>query len=236
MFFGSNNNSNDSVNTNTTIITMYSDLSSLTIGAWNDKINLKFNPSIGKDGNGLNQYDRDKRASTALTQTNACALLANIKTVILPKYQSGEDIGDGINVAVSMGRADAKNILRVEYKPYEGKNRFLLTLAQGVSDNGTVSDDNKISYLFNQVETMTNYNSSTGSGDLSIDEAEFFNFVDILKRRTDILPNIAHSIRHSKEIGKRYSNNGGGNNFNNNSSSSNTDFLSAMNDEGLPFN
>ena len=54
MFFGgnSNNNSNE-VSTNTTVNSFYSNLSQLTIGAWNDKINVRFNPSIGKDGNGL---------------------------------------------------------------------------------------------------------------------------------------------------------------------------------------
>lgn len=236
MFFGSNNNNSDAVNTNTTIIPLYSDLSSLTIGAWNDKINLRFNPSIGKDGNGLNQYDRDKRASTALSQTNACALLAKIKKVILPVYQSGE-VGDGVNVAVSMGRQNARNLLIVEYKPYEGKPRFFLTLAQNVAEDGKVTDENKISYLFNQTETMNNYDSSTGQGELTIDEAEFFNFVGILKRRADLLPLISHSMRHSKEIGKKYTQgNSNGSGFENSfqNQSSNDNFL--MNGEEIPFN
>lgn len=235
MFFGQNNNSDNVVSTNTTITTMYSDLSSLVIGAWNDKINLKFSPSIGKDANGLNQYDREKRANTALTQSNSVALLEKYKKEILPKVQAKEDIGTGINVAVSMGRSNAKNILMIEYKPDEnGENRFYLTFAQNVSDDGKVSDENKISYKFNQTETMTNYDPSTGAGDLSKEESEFENFIHILEHHTDILPMVAHSIRHSNEIGKRYANRS-----NNNSSSGFGNQMDSFNmgmPEELPFN
>ena len=92
MFFGSNTNNSDVVSTNTTIMVLYSDLSSLTIGAWNDKINLKFSPSIGKDGNGLNQYDRERRANTALSQQNACTLYEMIRKEILPKLENKEEL------------------------------------------------------------------------------------------------------------------------------------------------
>lgn len=236
MFFGQNNNSDNVVSTNTTITTLYSDLSSLVIGAWNDKINLKFSPSIGKDGNGLNQYDRERRANTALTQSNIIALLEKYKETMLPKIESKEDIGEGINVAVSMGRANAKNILMIEYKPDENKeNRFYLTFAQNVSDDGKVSNENKISYKFNQTEVMINYNPETGSGELVKKEAEFGNFMDILEHHTDILPLTAHSIRHSNEISKRYSGNKSSSNFNNNSMDSFNINMDEYSEE-LPFN
>lgn len=236
MFFGSNNgNNSDVVSTNTAIMVLYSDISSLTIGAWNDKINIKFSPSIGKDGNGLNQYDKERRASTALSQQNACTLYEMITKEILPKYQSG-DIGTGINVAVSMGRPEAKNLLIVECKPDENNEpRFYLTLAQNVSESGVVTDENKISYKFNQTESMVNYDPSAGNGDMKVIESEFLNFVEVLKRRIDIEPMIAHSIRHSNSIGKKYAN--GSSNYSNNNSGFNSfggGFSS--NDEELPFN
>ena len=85
MFFGSNSNNNQNdVSTNTSIMSFYSELSQLTIGAWNDKINLRFNPATGKDGNGLTQYNRDKKISSALSQVNASALYMEIKEKIMP--------------------------------------------------------------------------------------------------------------------------------------------------------
>lgn len=240
MFFGSNTNNSDVVSTNTTIMVLYSDLSSLTIGAWNDKINLKFSPSIGKDGNGLNQYDRERRANTALSQQNACTLYEMIRKEILPKLENKEDIGTGINVAVSMGRPEAKNLLIVEYKPDENKqNRFYLTLAQNVSDTGVVTDENKISYKFNQTEIMTNYDSATGSGTMETVESEFLNFVEVLRRRIDIEPMIAHSIRHSNSIGKKYAN--GSSNYSNQNNNQNfgsfsNGFTSEDVPDELPFN
>lgn len=241
MFFSQNNNSDGVVSTNTTITTLYGELSSLTIGAWNEKINLRFSPSIGKDGNGLNQYDKERTASTALTQRNAFSLLKLFNSEIRPKYENKEEIGEGINVAISMGRPDSRNILMIEYKPDENKeNRFYLTFAQNVSSDGKVPDENKISYKFAQTDAMTDYKTSDGSGNSVKIESELETFLTILNHRNDILPMISHSIRHSNEIGKRYANK---NNSNQNYGNSNSGFNSGSFDnsftemeEGLPFN
>ena len=117
MFFGgnSNNNSNE-VSTNTTVNSFYSNLSQLTIGAWNDKINVRFNPSIGKDGNGLTQYDRDKKLNTAIAQANAVSLIKMIDDKIIPVISSEEK--EEISVSISMGNNTSKNVLTVYYSSW----------------------------------------------------------------------------------------------------------------------
>ena len=236
MFFGgnSNNNSNE-VSTNTTVNSFYSNLSQLTIGAWNDKINVRFNPSIGKDGNGLAQYDRDKKLSTAIAQANAVSLIKMIDDKIIPVISSEEK--EEISVSISMGNNTSKNVLTVSYKPDEdGVYSVFLTLCKGVSDQGIADESNTISYKFNKTETMVNYKPETGSGESYSVEGEFILFCDILRNHTDILPLTAHSIRHSDAIGRKYRSNNKSNQNGNSMSDMMGGYTPDFMEEGLPFN
>lgn len=243
MFFGSNSNNNQNdVSTNTSIMPFYSELSQLTIGAWNDKINLRFNPATGKDGNGLTQYNRDKKISSALSQVNASALYMEIKEKIMPMI-AGEKEKEKKVVSVSMGSATSKNILSVEYKEDENSEyRVYLTLNKGVTDQGIADGENSISYLFNQTEVMENYDPTTGSGDVKKLEGEFVLFTGILKKHSDLLPFVSHCMRHSKDISKKYASNySNNNNYNNNNSAGGGYENGFFNDasgmeDGLPFN
>lgn len=239
MFFGgnSNNNSNE-VSTNTTVNSFYSNVSQLTLGAWNEKINIRFNPATGKDGNGLTIYDREKKISTAITQVNATALVKEIEEKIIPVINSDEK--EDISVSISIGNNTSKNVLTVSYRPNENNVYSLfLTFCKGVSDQGIADPENTIEYEFNKTDTMTNYDPSNGSGNINSIEAEFMLFFDILKNHVSILPMTAHSIRHSNAIGKKYQNNNSyqnNNNNNMNTSSMMSDYSASFMEEGLPFN
>lgn len=241
MFYGqNNNNTNDAVSTNTTIITLYSDISSLTIGAWNEKINLKFNPAVGKDGNGLTQYDRENRKSTAISQVNATTLLEQINKKIMPMLH-GEKEKEPTTVGILIGNPSSRNSIILEYKPSEtGEYVFYLTFLQNVGADGTSTPSGKISYAFNTTDVAESYDSNLDA--LVIDEnkeqGEFLLFVNILKRHGDILPMISHSMRYSREIGKKYANNNS-NGYNNMNNQMNGNYGMSNNGfdmgEGLPF-
>jgi hypothetical protein len=82
------------------------------VGAWNDKISLKFYESTGQDSNGLTVYS-DKPLSTALTQENASVLTEAIKTVILPHVISNDDTESSVTVSMN-NTSDAQNVLTVK--------------------------------------------------------------------------------------------------------------------------
>lgn len=204
-----NNNRNEQINTNTTFTPMYSSLSMLTIGAWNDKISLKFVPCTGKDDNGLNTYDRDKRVSTAISQENAAILYEKVKTEILPHLTAKDDVEK--NVGVPIGDRESQNVLVIaRKKDDEGNMRMYLTFYKGIGADGkSTSATTEVGYLFSQGSDVVDFDPVTGSGTEEIMDAQFMNFYGILKNHSDILPLAAHGIQHRENVAKKYS----GNNF-----------------------
>ena len=232
MFFGRNNNNSGTINTNTTFITFYSDVSSLTISGWNDMIALRFLPAMGKDANGLTQYDKDKKISTSLKPNNSCALLKKIEKKIIPAYEKGEKAKA---VTVKTRSKEGLNTITVSNKLDENGNpKFTLIFAGNVNENGIAEPANIIMYPFNSVETLEDYDPTVGGGTESTEEAEFFNFVEILKHRIDILGLNHHAAKHGNNLSKSYGNNNGGNQQSSNSGDA---FMDAFGGgDELPFN
>ena len=233
MFFGRNNNNNGTINTNTTFLTMYSDVSSLTISGWNDMIALRFLPAVGKDANGLTQYDKDKKVSTSLKPNNACALLKKIEKKVIPAYESG---AKAKAVTVKTKSKEGLNTITLSYKLDEdGKPKFTLIFAGKVNENGIADPANIIMYPFNTTETLEDYDPTTGGGTEDTEESEFFNFVEILKHRIDILGLNHHAAKHGNNISKAYGGNGNSNSDSQQNSGSDA-FMNAFGGGELPFN
>ena len=248
MFGRNSNQNNGGSNVNTTFKMMFSDLSSLNIGGWNQQLSLKIVPSTGVDANGMRQYDQNRRASTALYPEKAIALAKGIKEVLIPameKVKAGEDLEAPLAVSVSMGSNEKKNVLSVEYKKDEqGIPHFYLTLCQMLRPDNTVDPQNVYSYKFGTAAYVVGYNQVTGAYDKEEKvESEFDVFYQILGRATDILPIAAHGVRYSNSIGSKFTPN------NNQQSNSGYSTASAANafyeapvtsfsgsEMGLPFN
>ncbi len=203
MFGKNTNNNSNNVNSNTTFDTHFSDLSSLTIGGWNNMISIRLLPAVGKDANGMTQYNKDSRIQTSLTLDNAAALLEGIEKTIIPAYRTG-DPGNGVSTAVSMG--GGKNSLSITYQKDEnGVPSFYLVFAQNLNQNGATTEDNIIRYKFNKTEYIDGYNPTTGGGNVEVTEAEFFNFVEKLRNRNELSGMTAHSMKYSKAISDKFS-------------------------------
>lgn len=250
MFGRNNNQNNNGVNVNTTFKTFFSDLSSMTLGAWNGQISIRFTPCTGTDASGMRQYDQNRRANTALYPEKAIALKTGIDDVIIPalnKLKNGEEIDLPTSVSVSMGSNDKKNVLSVELdKDSSGKVRVYLRLYQMIKADNSTDPQNIFSYVFGENSYVTNYDYRNGQygGEHEV-ESEWEVFYEILTKVTDILPISAHGTRYVNQLSSRFSsggnsgnNNSGNNSFNSSPSSYEAPVSSFMGSEnfGLPFN
>ena len=205
-----NNNQSNQINVNTTLITWYSDTSMFTIGAWNEKISLKFTPCAGKDANGLNVYNREQTLSTALTLDKATVLFEKINEEIIPLLVEGNT--DEKSVSLQLGGKESVNVLTVaREKNADGDMQLSITFLKGVNPDGKASTSTQIiTYVFKDDEYMIDYDNTTGSGTTGKLSGQFKAFVDILKYHVFILPMSAHSSRYSKavidKIGKKFNN------------------------------
>lgn len=200
-----NNNQQNQINVNTTFLSWYSDTCMLTIGAWNDKISLKFTPCTGKDSNGLNVYDKQKALSTGLNLDKASILYNKIKEKIYPLLK--EDNTEEKSVSIQLGGKDNVNVLTVsKEKNADGNLQLSITFLKGVSGNGQANESTQIlTYVFKEEELMVDYDSSTGTGITEKESGQFDVFCDILKNRTSILPMTTHASRYSKAISDKLS-------------------------------
>lgn len=250
MFGRNNNQNNNGVNVNTTFKTFFSDLSSMTLGAWNGQISIRFTPCTGTDASGMRQYDQNRRANTALYPEKAIALKTGIDDVIIPalnKLKNGEEIDLPTSVSVSMGSNDKKNVLSVELdKDSSGKVRVYLRLYQMIKADNSTDPQNIFSYVFGENSYVTNYDYRNGQygGEHEV-ESEWEVFYEILTKVTDILPISAHGTRYANQLSSRFSsggnsgnNNSGNHSFNSSPSSYEAPVSSFMGSEnfGLPFN
>ena len=114
--YGGQNNGNG-INVNTTVKTLYSDYSSLTLGAWNQQLSIRLAPCTGTDSNGMRQYDPNRRASTALIPEKALMLKTGLDAKIMPVLReviNGGSVPETISVGTSMGTAEKRNVMTIE--------------------------------------------------------------------------------------------------------------------------
>nr|DAJ77545.1 MAG TPA: hypothetical protein [Caudoviricetes sp.] len=206
MFGRTSNQSNDGVNINTTFKTLFSSISSLSIGGWNTQLSIKITPVSGVDPNGQRQYDTKRRANTALTPEKAYTLVGGIDKVILPELLGKSE--NEVSVAVSMGTSDKKNVLAVEYKKDTdtGNMEVFLTLYQMIKEDNSTDPSNIYSYKFGNNTYVTNYNPKDGSyGKEDSVSSEFLIFYDMLKNISNMLPISAHGNKYANTLSAKYS-------------------------------
>lgn len=205
LFHNNNSGSRSDVSVNTGIDTLWSDLSSLTIGCWNNKISLALMPENGKNDRGFTVYNKEKRIQTSLPHVKINALLNRYKKKIAPLFEGGEIPPDkGISVGVPLQSKEGTTIVMLEYKADKaGKPAMFLTIAQKLNANGV--SENVISYQFNELMIMENYRPSEGVYDEVPEEAEFEYFMDILKAHVLMTGLNSHATRYSDAFKKNSS-------------------------------
>lgn len=231
MFNGRQNNNGNGVNVNTRLFTSYSDTCMISLGAWNDKLSLKFHPFKGVNADGIRQYAQDNSeiVSTSLTVDNTTAFLDGIKDKITPALESKTEA----SVSITMGMNESRKVLTLST---DGTD-VSLSVIVGVAEDGTADTNNMITHKFNKKEYMSGYDPATGSGEVVSTNADYENFVKKLEGIYDLTPTVPHAINYSNAVRNSYgnrqqanNNNGGGNQnyqapVNNYSGNDMTDFL-----------
>lgn len=209
--FGRQSNQNNGVNVNTTFKVFFSDLSSLTVGAWNSQLSIRLIPCTGHDENGMRQYDQNRRANTALYPEKAVVLKKGIDKELLPlikKMEVGEHV-EPKSVAISLGSNDKKNVLAVELKADEnGKFGLYLTLYQGIKEDNSSDPQNIYTYLFGKNTYVTDYDFRTGKfGGEDEVESEWDVFYAMLSKCDEVLPIAAHGVRYVNTLSSKFTSN-----------------------------
>lgn len=207
------------VSVNTTLRMEFCELSQLRIGAWNQQLSIQIRPCIGVDGNGIRQYDQKRRGQTSLTIENSDTLYKGIMDYLLPAYekikkgeatlsdfkQNPNDPDEPINVAVQMGSGDKRNALAISIENDQNGNlSFYMHLYTMLRNDNTVDPANVFDYKFSQKDFMKNYNPKNGTGTIVEWEADFSNFVKILKEHVNLLPIAEHGTKYENAVNLRF--------------------------------
>ena len=206
MFFN-NNDRGPSVNVNTTVDTFWSDLSSLTIGCWNDKITLRWLPALQKDERGLTHYNKDAKISTSVSHVKIAALLQRYEQRLKDMVEAGEDPGEkGKSIMIPITPKDGGTAgLFIQYKRDEkGKPALYLTYAKQLMEVGA-DPRNIISYKFNELSMMDDMSPEAGGGEQVEVKAEFDYFMQILRSHILMTGLNSHSTRYSNGFTKQNS-------------------------------
>jgi hypothetical protein len=190
--FGNSGNNNHGVSVNTPFYSSATDTSLLTVGGWNKSISIKYSPATGKDSLGVTQYSQEngQQILTAITQENAIALLEGYKDLIVPAIKDGTEA----KVTIEVGRNETKKALSVGYT---GKDAYL-EIAANVDENGVAPEDSVVTHTFRKKSYMSGYDAKTGSGKEVPTEADLYNFIAKIEACQDLIPTVAHSIKHDE--------------------------------------
>lgn len=198
--FRANNNGNG-VNLNTRLYTSYSDTCMLVLGAWNDKLSLKFHPMKGVNADGIRQYAQDNTeiVNTSLTTDNTIAFLTGIDDKIMPALKESK----AETVSVTMGINENRKVVTVGT---DGKEVWLSVIIN-VAENGVADASNELKHTFNKKEYMTGYDPSTGTGTETVNtNSDFLNFVSKLREIYNLSGAAAHAANYANAIKSSYSN------------------------------
>lgn len=230
MFGNSNNNNFEKKDVNTKIKYFYGDSSLLQMAYWNDKISVSISPLKTITQDGLRQYDYQRKVNTAIAAEKAIALAENIKTSLIPAWESlqkGEDVQLPVATSVVTNSKGTTVTLSLEKEtvPF-----FMM----GIS----VKDGNGNSVV--EVYKFTNTESTVVEGEKSktvISPDEFKLFYSKLEDISEIFGTAAHNAKLSgtDKFDNGSSNSGG--NFQQNSTKPNnySADMSTFGTEEFPF-
>jgi hypothetical protein len=237
MNFGVQNNNSGTKNVNTKIRTFYGELSSMTVGYWNENLSIKINPLLNVTEEGIRQYDFNRKISTAITADKCLALSKVVEEKFLPKMEEVKQtntLDAAICVCIQVGTKGTA--IAIEYKNDEKSKPFLyLTIYTNIGQDGKAPSDGVYSYKFAKVNVATDYDPENGTGSDEYIDAEFLYFYEKLKTMVGTIGASAHSINWDS-ANKQGNSNSSYSNGNNSQSSNYSAPVSNFDASGFPFN
>ena len=172
------------------------DPSALSVGAWNEMLSLRINPALEPSKQTDNRvFDYDKSVSTSLTLEKVGVLLSEIRKVIIPAIEAGEDktIGITLNGGESMVVVGTGKRLTGSIKPFLG-------IYKGINPN-TRKPEMAIFYEFKTTQVVEDYDETTGNYSISEVSVELDTFSDILRA---FIMNCSNFGTHSYRVVRRF--------------------------------
>ena len=190
--FGQINNKSTEASTNTSFITLFGSISSLTIGGWNDKISIRISPSSGIDSNGVRRYDFQRRVNTAIPFSQGLTFVEGIEKVVFPAIENGiPDKG----TAIEMGSSNKKNIVEIStFLTDDGKMSVKLSI-NTISDTG----NSIIEYIFGTSQYRVRNTKGTEEEYVTF-QSELMEFYTILKNQIQVLGLGGHGYLQTNAI------------------------------------
>lgn len=235
--FGQINNKSTEASTNTSFITLFGSISSLSIGGWNDKISVRISPSSGVDANGVRRYDFQRRVNTAIPFSQGLTFVEGIEKVVFPAIENSiPDKG----TAIEMGSNNKKNIVEIStFLTDDGKISVKLSI-NTISDTG----NSIIEYIFGTTQYRIRNTKTGGEEEYVTVQSELMEFYTILKNQIQVLGLGGHGYLQTNAMKAQFTNrsNQYTNNYTNqqpnNQDVGNAGFMSVpedSDDSGLPF-
>lgn len=185
--FGQNPNAmNNGPQCNTYLRPMTSENSMLTPSLWNQNLSVKIRPAVGRDGNGVVQYDKNRQGQTALSPENCRALADKFNEEIRPAYEAAVRSNlpcEVKSVSVISGGA-SKNVTTIRMRPGNDPEDTTpvmeLELALNVDANGVTAEGNVYRHEFSRKTVFLGYSASTGPKGKSSVNADFDGFMALI--------------------------------------------------------
>lgn len=201
MYGNYNNQAQATPSVNTRIMTLYSDLSCLQIGLWNNNVSIKMNVAKGKNADGIMQYDFDNRISTALVPDRIDDIIRFAHSEIYPELlvaEKGDPVPD-IPKCLAFDVGKGKNTrFAIEFTPDENDvPSIYLCIYTNMGANGIPG--NVVKYKFNKSECIFGYDPKTGEGESIAREHEFCSFIDVLENTLRLVADQTY-IAHGNKV------------------------------------
>lgn len=186
--FGQNPNAmNNGPQCNTYLRPMTSDQSMLSLSLWNQNVSIKIRPAIGRDGNGIVQYDKNRQGQTALSPENCLALLEKFNTIMLPLYEAAvkDKLPCETKSISGVSGGAAKNVTTIRMRPGNDPEDMTPTMelevALNVDANGVAAEGNVYRHEFAKKLVFLDYSPTTGPKGKSSVNADFETFMSVIK-------------------------------------------------------
>ena len=200
----------NTINVSTRFCTFNSETSLLTVGGWNHNLSIRITPALPSNGQPGITYDKNRYFQTALTQETARALLEGFEKEILPKILSDDPDMETASVGVGVGRDEKRSVISIERVANATGHDMYLCAYSYLDQNNNAQEQNIFRHKFKKTQIISGYK---GQGDGTVEEMEsdFFNFIDILKNASLVLPFSHHSDKYEKAVSSQYANRGNNN-------------------------
>lgn len=223
MFNTARNNQGNRTSINTSSMRSYSDASLLTVRWWNQQLSISIAPAVGKDANGLTQYESEmtRMTTTSISPRNARALMEGITKELLPAISERRAAA----VAVPVGSDSTRKVVGLEY---DGNESSLVIYTNLNEDN---SANNIIRHPFAKSLYVRGYNPTTGKydGEETV-ESELMEFISRIDHVSMLDGATAHAIKYESAFRSAAQNNNGNNGY-----GQSNNYGGYNNNAGLPF-